>query len=203
MTTTQAPVPLQPPPLQPANVDPAAAEALSATVLPLGKLAEQALPQAMPLGELDTVPTPVPDFVTLSGAVFAAALKTATTVAVPVTTHPPVPPQPPPLQPPNADPGSAEAVSVTRDPASNAKTQVDPHSRPPGEEVTVPVPEPWRCTMTLKAGETRTCTVTGGPPAMLTPLVLPESSFMLDASRAATAMVRLFPTGALTARGIS
>ena len=58
--TVQAPVPEQPAPLQPPKVAPAAGAAVSVTVVPLAKLAAQVAPQAMPAGELVTVPLPVP-----------------------------------------------------------------------------------------------------------------------------------------------
>ncbi len=69
----QAPVPLQAPP-QPANVDPPVAVAASVTELPLRKLAEQVLPQVMPLGLLVTVPLPPPIFTTVKTDVAGAAV---------------------------------------------------------------------------------------------------------------------------------
>ena len=59
------PVPEQPPPVQPVKVEPAAAVAVSVTVVPLAKLAEQVAPQLIPTGELVTVPLPVPAGVTV------------------------------------------------------------------------------------------------------------------------------------------
>jgi hypothetical protein len=47
---------VQPVPLQPAKIEPAAAVAVSVTIVPLLKLAEQVLPQLIPAGELVTVP---------------------------------------------------------------------------------------------------------------------------------------------------
>src|SRR5438132_6829110 len=64
--TVQAPVPEQPPPLQPVKVEPAAAVAVSVTVVPPAKLAEQVAPQVIPTGELVTVPLPVPALLTVS-----------------------------------------------------------------------------------------------------------------------------------------
>ena len=46
-------------PVQPANVEPVAGAAVKVTVAPDAKLAAQLDPQAMPLGELVTVPEPV------------------------------------------------------------------------------------------------------------------------------------------------
>lgn len=51
-------------PLQPAKVEPVAAAAVSVTLVPVAKEALQDAPQEMPAGELETVPFPVPDFVT-------------------------------------------------------------------------------------------------------------------------------------------
>jgi hypothetical protein len=53
-------------PVHPVNVEPAAAAALSATVAPSEKVAEQEAPQSIPAGELVTVPDPPPAFVTVS-----------------------------------------------------------------------------------------------------------------------------------------
>ena len=63
----------QPAPLQPTNVEPVAAVAVRVTIVPLLKLAEQVLPQLIPLGELLTVPLPVPDFATDSPNVWTTA----------------------------------------------------------------------------------------------------------------------------------
>ena len=57
-------VPLHAPP-HPVKVEPLAAMARTLTVVPEVKLAVQVAPQLMPVGELVTVPLPVPDFVTL------------------------------------------------------------------------------------------------------------------------------------------
>jgi hypothetical protein len=53
-------------PLQPANSEPGAAAAISVTVVPSSKDAEQVEPQSIPAGLLVIVPAPVPDFVTVS-----------------------------------------------------------------------------------------------------------------------------------------
>src|SRR5439155_1381721 len=59
--TVQVPVPTQPPPpLQPLKVEPALGVAVRVTVVPLGKVAEQPVPQSMPAGVLVTVQLPVP-----------------------------------------------------------------------------------------------------------------------------------------------
>lgn len=159
-TSEQAPVPLQSP-LHPVKVALPDGTAVSLTVLPLGKFAEQAVPQLMPLGLLVTVPPPVPDLVTVT-AVLAAALKTAVTVAFPVTAHITVPEHPPPLHPANTDPGEAEAVSVTDVPASNRLTQAPPQSIPAGVEVTVPAPVPCFLVSTLNVGKSLISSVCPG-----------------------------------------
>ncbi len=56
---------LQPEPLQPVKVEPEAATAVRVTIVPLLKVAEQAIPQLMPEGELVTVPIPLPALDTL------------------------------------------------------------------------------------------------------------------------------------------
>jgi hypothetical protein len=84
--TSQGPVPLQLPPAPPPltfqleNVDPAAGAALSVTLVPDVKLNVQTVPQSMPLGELLTVPDPVPDLLIVSVLTFGVVLNSATTV---------------------------------------------------------------------------------------------------------------------------
>ena len=67
----------------------------------------------MPVGELVTVPLPVPLLFTVS--IKVAVLKVAVTVvaALIVTVHVPVPVHPPPLHPANVDPLAAVAVRTT------------------------------------------------------------------------------------------
>ena len=55
----------QPPPVHPAKLEPAWAVAVSATLVPEVKLAEQVAPQLIPAGEEVTVPCPVPPFATV------------------------------------------------------------------------------------------------------------------------------------------
>ena len=64
--TVHVPVPEQPPPDQPANVEVAAGVAVSVTELPLANQPEHVEPQSIPAGELETVPLPLPAFVTAS-----------------------------------------------------------------------------------------------------------------------------------------
>ena len=63
--TVHVAVPEHPPPLQPENTEPLPATAVKVTLVPPEKLAEQALPQLMPLRLLVTVPLPLPDLITL------------------------------------------------------------------------------------------------------------------------------------------
>ena len=114
--TTQVPVPTQAPD-QPANVDPTSAAAVSVTVAPLPKLAEQVVPQLIPAGLDVTVPLPVParDTVTVKARCVNVAVTDA--AADMLTWHVPVPEQAP-DQPAKADPTSATAVSVTIVPGS-------------------------------------------------------------------------------------
>jgi hypothetical protein len=62
--TVQLPVPLQAPP-QPPKVEPDAGVALRVYWVPAGPDCEQSLPHEIPEGALDTVPEPVPLFVTV------------------------------------------------------------------------------------------------------------------------------------------
>ena len=62
----QEPVPEQPPPLQPVKTEPEAAVAVNVTAVLLENVAEHLLPQEIPLGELVTVPVPVPVLLTVS-----------------------------------------------------------------------------------------------------------------------------------------
>src|SRR5436309_6019989 len=150
--TVQAPVPEQPPPLQPPKVEPAAGAAVSATAVPLVKLAAQVAPQVMPAGELVTVPLPVPALVTVSAKV--GRLKVAVTVvaAETETTHDPVPEHPPPLQPVKVEPAAGVAVSVTAVPLAQLAAQVAPQVMPAGGLVTVPLPVPTSLTVSAKVG---------------------------------------------------
>jgi hypothetical protein len=65
MVTLQLPVP-EHAPLQPVKVEPVEATAVRVTAESSVKVAEQVEPQLMPLGELVTVPEPVPALVTFN-----------------------------------------------------------------------------------------------------------------------------------------
>jgi hypothetical protein len=80
IVTKQLPVPVHAP-LQPANTDPVAGVSNRVTIVPPVKLAEQPLPQLIPVGSLVTVPASVPAFVTVNVNCGAAV---TVSVAVPV-----------------------------------------------------------------------------------------------------------------------
>jgi hypothetical protein len=63
--TVHVAVPVHPP-VHPANVEPELGVAVSATAVPLAKLALHVVPQLMPEGLLVTVPVPVPASCTVS-----------------------------------------------------------------------------------------------------------------------------------------
>src|SRR5437867_1143788 len=146
MVTVHAPVPEQPPPLQPVNVEPVAGVAVSVTLVPLSKEAEQVAPQSIPAGLEVTVPLPVPAPLTVRVTVWRLNVAVTVVAAFKVTEQVPVPKQPPPLQPVKVEPVAGVAVSVTKVPLSNEAEQVTPQSIPGGLEVTVPLPEPSRVT---------------------------------------------------------
>jgi len=66
IVTVQVPVPEHPPPDHPAKTEPPPAVAVSSTGVPPAYSSEQSEPQVMPVGELVTVPEPVPDLSTVS-----------------------------------------------------------------------------------------------------------------------------------------
>jgi hypothetical protein len=108
---------VQPVPLQPAKVDPAAALAVKMTTVPLLKVPEQVLPQFMPIGELVTVPVPVPaltsERVKLSAG-WRSKVAIQDLLAL-IVTEPSVQSASP-LQPANTEPAAGVAISVTEAP---------------------------------------------------------------------------------------
>ena len=66
IVTLQVPVPEHPPPDHPVKVEPEAGVAVRITKVPEPKGWEQTLPHVMPVGELDTVPVPLPLLATVS-----------------------------------------------------------------------------------------------------------------------------------------
>src|SRR5262249_44272583 len=65
MLTMQGSVPLQPSPLQPVKVEPLAAVAVSVTLVLKSNAALHVAGQLSPTGEADTVPLPVPAWLTV------------------------------------------------------------------------------------------------------------------------------------------
>lgn len=130
-------------PDHPANVEPAAGVAVSVTAVPLAKLALHVVPQLMPVGELVTVPAPVPARVTFSTGSAATTLKVAVTVVVVfmLKTHALVPLQPP-DHPAKVEPSAGLAVRVMLVPEEKVAVQVDPQLMPDGLLLTLPLPVP-------------------------------------------------------------
>ncbi len=111
MVTWQVPVPEQAP-VQPVNVELVSGFAVNVTRVLTAKSKEQVAPQLMPAGLLETVPEPVPLFVTVKVKALIAKVAWTDLAASMVTWHVPLPVQAP-LQPVKEDPASAVAVSVT------------------------------------------------------------------------------------------
>ncbi len=106
----QAPVPVQAP-LQPLNTMPASGVAVRLTAVPISSVAEQLLPQSMPLPL--TLPVPVPALAALSVNCFLSKIAVDVRVSpFSVTAQASVPAQPPPLQPLNRLSAAGVAVSV-------------------------------------------------------------------------------------------
>jgi len=149
IVTVHGPVPLQLPPVQPANVEPAAGVAVSVTTWPKGKSAMHVAPQLMPGGDEVTVPPAAPAFVTVSVRRWSVKPATTSVAAVIVVVHVPVPLQPPPVQPVNVEPVAGVAVSVTAWLKLKSAAHVAPQLIPAGDEITVPVPLPFRVTVSV------------------------------------------------------
>jgi hypothetical protein len=130
------------PPLQPVKVEPAAGVAVRVTTVPVVKGAEHVAPHVMPVGALETVPLPLPDFVTVSEKAGKLNVAVTDVAALIVTVQVPIPTQPPPFQPVKSDPAAGVAVNVTDVPFVNPKAQVAPQAMPAGALETVPDPEP-------------------------------------------------------------
>jgi hypothetical protein len=150
MVTLHTAVPVQAP-LQPAKVEPESGAAVRLTTVPLVKLAEHVVPQAIPAGELVTVPVPVPPLATVRVKDPGLAVKFALTdfAASMVTLHAPVPLHAP-LQPANVEPESGVAVKFTTAPLSKFAEHVGPQEIPADELATVPEPVPLFVTVREK-----------------------------------------------------
>lgn len=116
----------------------------------------------------------------------------------------PVPEQAP-LHPANEEPGAAAAFKETIVPSENWLEQVVPQSMPAGVEVTVPLPFPCFCTVTVKSLTSVISRLTGAPAVRFTPGNVPPNIFRGGdaALKADTVIVRLEPTGAWMLTGIS
>jgi len=137
-------------PLQPVKVEPAAGAAVKVTMVALLNDPEQVVPQLIPVGELVTVPLPLPDLVTLSAKDGKVKVAVTDAAAFIVTIQVPVPVQPPPLQPVNVEPVVAAAVSVTTVPFVNEAEHVVPQLIPVGKLVMVPPPVPALVTVNVE-----------------------------------------------------
>lgn len=147
------------------------------TELPLLKEAEQVAPQLMPVGELVTVPDPVPARVTETGKVAGMKLAVTAVAAVIVTEQVPTPEHPPPLQPANTDAADVgEAVSVTTAFCRNVVEHVAPQLMPAGELVTVPLPAPVFETVSenVGVGENVAVTAVADVPITIVQVPVPE-----------------------------
>src|SRR5512138_14037 len=117
--------------------------------------AEQVAPQEIPVGELVTVPLPLPALVTVRAK--DGTTKPAVTVVLSfiVTVQVPVPEQPPPVQPVKAELVPGVAVRMTWVPLLYDAEQLAPQDTPAGVLVTVPVPEPDLFTVRAKDWTTK------------------------------------------------
>ena len=129
-------------PDQPIKVEPDSGAAVNVTLLLTAKLAEQLDPQLMPVGELVTVPVPVPVLLTVS--CLGTRLKLAVTLlaAVILTVQVSLLPVQAPDQPSKTDPILLVAVKVTLVLFVKLAEQVEPQLMPLGLLVTVPLPKP-------------------------------------------------------------
>jgi len=106
-------VPLQAPP-QPLNRAWVPGIAVSVTIVPTLKLAEQLAPQMIPAGSLVTAPAAEPRAVTVNVTLVLSVNVAVTAVlALSVTMQVPVPLHPPPLHPANVESAAGAAVNVT------------------------------------------------------------------------------------------
>ena len=122
--TVHAPRPVQSPD-QPVNDEPASGDAVSVTVAPWANVSLQMKPQAIPAGDDETEPLPVPAFATDSALNATENVAVTLFAASIVNVHEPVPEHAP-LQPANVELASGVAVSVTTSPSSNAATHAAP-----------------------------------------------------------------------------
>ena len=144
IVTMHVPVPEQDPP-QPVKFEFTSAAADNITDVALRKLAEHAVPQAMPAGLLLTFPPPVPAIATASKY---TGLNVAVTdsLAFMVTEQVGDRPEQPPLQPAKPELLSGVAVRVTVEAPAKLALHPLPQSIPKGELVIMPAPVPLSLT---------------------------------------------------------
>lgn len=104
-------------------------------------------PQVMPAGSEVTVPLPVPVLFTVRRYAFRVKFAWTDAAALTFTTQVVAVPVQAPLQPLKVESLAAAAVRVTMLPPGNEAVQVEPHERPAGAEVTVPLPAPFLVTV--------------------------------------------------------
>jgi hypothetical protein len=138
-------------PLQPLKRERRSGAAVNVTVVPETKRAEQVPPQLIPAGFDVTVPSPRSKFDFCTVSVNCGMLNVARTVreAVRLTVHVVPETASHPDQPANTEPDAAAAVSVTCVPFVNDAAHVLPQLMPAGLDVTVPLPVPGFCTVSV------------------------------------------------------
>jgi hypothetical protein len=121
-------------PVQPANTEPDAGAAVSFTDVPLGKLAWQAAPHAIPAGSLLTVPVPSPafDVASMYALVVGILENVAVQVRLPDIVTDPSAQSASPVQPAKVEPDAAVAVSRTAVPLVKLAWHAVPHVMPVG-----------------------------------------------------------------------
>jgi len=144
LTVHVLPLPEQAP-LHWRNPEPLEAEAVRVTADPSTNSSTQHAPHSIPSGSLVTVPSPVPDFHTVSlweGAPERLKVAVTSWSWLMVTWHVRLLPEQPPLHPVNTEAPEGEAVSVTTAPATKSAEHELPQAIPSGLLVTVPLPAP-------------------------------------------------------------
>src|SRR5262245_12564598 len=135
-------------PLQKLKSDPADGVAVNVTTVPPGKSLVQSVPQEIPAGAEATEPLAVPATLTVNVIGTSKIAVTERLKSMVIVQGLLWPAQAPP-QPVKVVPESAAAVSVTDVPFVYTSEQSTPQSMPAGLDVTVPVPSPWRVTLSM------------------------------------------------------
>src|SRR5439155_20503779 len=100
------------------KVEPVMGVAVRVTNVPIGEVAEQAVPQSMPAGVRVTIPLPVHALTTVRANHCTSKVAVTVVDAVTVTVQASGPVQPAPLQPMKVDPLAGAAVRITTVPLS-------------------------------------------------------------------------------------